>query len=338
MEDDETGTGQLSEPLVGGQLDNQHGAVLAVVASMQTSTSLCTGTLIAPNLVLTAQHCVAETSRTLVDCSRSRFGDRFPAASLAVTPYASLSSRGTRFFPVAEVVLPGVDEALCGHDIALLILDGKFDGAGLPALSPRLDVPAARGETYTAVGFGDALTEGSPGVRRARAGLSVVCGARDCGGGGVLTDSEFVGEEAVCEGDSGGPALDTSGEVIGVVSRGADECGAAVYSAVAYWGDWMVETATRAALLGDYDVPDWAGGTSAAAIADSVGPTGAVPVAADEAPGATPPIDTEVRPRASDDGCSTAPPGSAGGRSGSLAALGLGLLAASTLRRRSRSA
>jgi trypsin len=331
--------GHLDERLVGGQLDNQHQAVLAVVASNQATTSLCTGTLIAPNLVLTAQHCVAQINATEVDCSRSRFGARLPAANLVVTPYATLSSRATRFFPVAEVVLPGVGEALCGHDIALLILDGKFDDAGLPALSPRLDLPPTRGEIYTAVGFGDALTEGSPGVRRARAGLSIVCGTRDCGGGGVLNDSEFVGEESVCEGDSGGPALDDDGRVIGVVSRGADECGDAVYSAVAFWRDWMVQTATRAAQLGQYDLPDWAAdGAEPIAVAMAAAASADAPEASSETPGAGPAIDSPLEPRSSDGGCSSVPVGSATGHAGGLAALGLGLLAAGTRRRRSRRA
>jgi hypothetical protein len=294
--------GELSQSLVGGQLDRDHEAVLAVVASTRSATSLCTGTLIAPNLVLTAQHCVANIAENQVDCESSRFGDRFDANSLGVAPYATLSGR-TRYFPVAEVVLPGEGDALCGNDIALLILGGRFDVADLPAVDPRLDVPAARGEPYTAVGFGDALAEGDPGVRRARDGLNVVCGARDCGGGSVLTNSEFVGEESVCEGDSGGPALDASGRVIGVASRGAEDCGIAVYSAVAYWGDWMISTATRAAEIGQYEAPGWA--LPEGALEDDIEPVLASDIGGD-APSVLPEPDTDFAARSSDGGCSSA--------------------------------
>jgi MYXO-CTERM domain-containing protein len=223
-----------------------------------------------------------------------------------------------------------------------LRLGGKFDPSELPALAPRLDVPAARGEIYTAVGFGDALSEGDPGVRRVRDGLSVVCGSSDCGSGGVLTNSEFVGEEAICEGDSGGPALDASERVIGVVSRGADNCGVAVYSAVAYWRDWMVATATRAATLGDYPVPGWA------ASGESLGSPGAPPLVAtgvapgavgtsagDTAPSGEPSGDGNLATRASSGGCSTAP-GSSGGGVAALAMGGLSVLWAGARRRRSR--
>jgi hypothetical protein len=61
----------------------------------------------------------------------------------------------------------------------------------------------------------------------------------------------------VCEGDSGGPALDAEGRVVGVASRTGQNCTYAIYSAVSPWGDWIVEVATRAFSLGDYDAPEW---------------------------------------------------------------------------------
>jgi trypsin len=335
LEEDEPAenVGELSQSLVGGQLDRDHDAVLAVVASTRSATSLCTGTLIAPNLVLTAQHCVANIAENQVDCASSRFGDRFDADSLGVAPYATLSGR-TRYFPVAEVVLPGEGDALCGHDIALLILGGRFDVAELPAVDPRLDVPAARGESYTAVGFGDAQAEGDPGVRRARDGLSVVCGARDCGGGSVLTDSEFVGEESVCEGDSGGPALDASGRVIGVASRGAEDCGIAVYSAVAYWGDWMISTATRAAEIGQYEAPGWAQ-VEDALPDDEVEPVLISDVVGADSPGVAPEPDTDFAARSSDGGCSSAGvPDRVPAPAAALAGVGLLLVLAGARRNR----
>ena len=73
----------------------------------------------------------------------------------------------------------------------------------------------------------------------------------------MLTKREFVGEQGVCDGDSGGPALDARGRVVGVASRATEDCGLAVYSAVAPWRDWIVGVADRALELGTYDAPAW---------------------------------------------------------------------------------
>jgi hypothetical protein len=170
---------------------------------------------------------------------------------------SSALTRRTRFAGVSEVVVPS-QSGLCGHDIALMVLRGVVDSNEIPPMSPRLDPPTSRGEQYTAVGFGEAGSDGDAGVRRTRSGLSVVCSARGCGGRGVVTNTEFVGEDAVCEGDSGGPALDADGRVLGVVSRGESGCGRAIYSAVAAWRDWIASTARHAATVGGYSPPEWA--------------------------------------------------------------------------------
>ena len=67
-----------------------------------------------------------------------------------------------------------------------------------------------------------------------------------------------MGQEGVCSGDSGGPALDLERRVIGVLSRGSDPCGTPVYGAVAGFSDWMTATAIAAADAGGYDPPFWA--------------------------------------------------------------------------------
>ncbi|MEZ4463488.1 MAG: trypsin-like serine protease [bacterium] len=41
---------------------------------------ICSGSLIAPNLVMTAQHCVAEIRSPQVICGQSAFGNLYPAS------------------------------------------------------------------------------------------------------------------------------------------------------------------------------------------------------------------------------------------------------------------
>jgi secreted trypsin-like serine protease len=185
----------------------------SVVALLIGDTGLCSGTLIAPDLVLTARHCVSTTLDSIACPSRTRHvqGDRDPK-TIRVLAGESLASGQVVARGVATVTVPSTN--LCGNDVAVLVLDRSVSTVKPSPIAPAAPLVGARAR---AVGFGIGEQGVGAGEKRAREHVPLVAvGAR-----------EFEVGEATCSGDSGGPALDeSSGAVWGVVSRGSRPCDA----------------------------------------------------------------------------------------------------------------
>ena len=229
--------------VVGLAIRNEQGEVIRT----------CSGALVAPNLVLTAQHCVAETTE-FVHCGESAFGPSAPGERILVTPSTSMWSAETVWYEGDRVSVPPGDTYVCGRDIALIHLREPIWEAKI--LSPRLSHDPEEAEAYSAVGFGDDEA-GQAGVRRRRDDLRVHCVGDSCGGSGSVDGREWRGEDGICAGDSGGPAIDAGGQIIGVTSRGPAGCANAVYGGLPAWSGWLQSEGVRAAEKGDYALPDW---------------------------------------------------------------------------------
>ena len=239
----------------GGTVDNSNTSVVGILINLPNDQAICSGTLIAPNLVLTAQHCVAALTSQFVVCGQSPFGAQYNPSNLGVTTETTFPETGDGYRQVAEIHVPPGGSDTCGFDIALLELVDNITTT--EPIVPRIDDAITTGETYTAVGYGHIGNGTGAGTRRVLAGREVLCGTGTCPNNQGIEDAEFAGTDGTCQGDSGGAALDAQGRVLGALSRGPDGCAGSVYSSVDAWGTWMREIGEVAATNGGYEPAPW---------------------------------------------------------------------------------
>jgi secreted trypsin-like serine protease len=225
--------------MVGGATDvTGSGLGRHVVLIVGSRGNSCTGVALAPDLVLTVAHCV------------------LPGAEYRIVEFDS--AHQPALGPVATVTRhPGFKlETMLAHrataDVALLKLPGPLAAPAVPAsLTARTSF--APGERFTVAGYGLAVRGDGKTGGKVRAASLVATGKP-----GTLqvrlVDPATGGARpglGACTGDSGAPAFEETGAVVGVVSwstgpNGSDGCGGltGLTPLVAY-RDWITSTARR---------------------------------------------------------------------------------------------
>jgi hypothetical protein len=280
---------QTSDAIQGGTVDTGDSNVVGIMINSSQGIAICSGALIGPNLVMSAHHCVADVTAQQLTCGGNAFGSLYGVSSFAIT--MSYNQAETYFtnnqFPtidnstwygVSQVWVTGQD--ICGGDMSLLRLSTNIPTSTVCPLIPRVDSAIGANDTYTAIGFGITSATGQiAGTRRKVTGMSVACADSSCAQGydGTLEwEGMSSAAKGTCEGDSGGPALDSSNRVIGSVSRGpSSACNDTVYQSVYGQAAFIKAKAALAATSGGYAAAGWVTGASTSSASSGYCPTGA---------------------------------------------------------------
>jgi hypothetical protein len=226
----------VSSPIIGGSADNVDSAVAELYLVNGKTHSLCTGTLVAPTVLLTAAHCVIPASNGAPGPvpSNVTYAAIFGQRGLSLNDAIPANSPRIRYVDWDRRFVNVNDGKPHPHDIAfafladpVLVEPPGFVGPVqvppytlLATMNRTSSMRGREGQTLRIAGFGETRANDTT-----TAGSKYNTWTTFAGFSGTTAEPMLVGlgGHTICSGDSGGPAflrLDGIEKIVGVVSSG----------------------------------------------------------------------------------------------------------------------